>query len=151
MLEACGRIGWWNQALSQLPQTKKHMGAYYSRLSPRTRARKRRERLIRSIFFVLGVAVLAVVGAYGWRQHSLDQEKRMSDSWRSVPGPSRDVSDSNEAIAPRNEELAIAEQSSPTPAASTPHPKNRPGVASVYFGERELVPLDREGRQVHDQ
>src|SRR5262245_58783480 len=144
------------------------MAKYHRRESSRTRARKRRERNIRTIGIVLGLAALAIAGTHEWRNYLKDQENRLSDSWRSDPAPGAIPPSSDDVAAPADETAPSesAPSSSPSPAtaaapastvtapattatpAATPAPKKRAGVATLYFGERELISLDSGGRRL---
>jgi hypothetical protein len=124
------------------------MNAYYSRETSKTRARRRLGRIVRIVSFIAVIAFLATVGAFAWHQRMAEREKRASASWHSIKE------------TPRSEfnELEIIVQSTPPPTAAAAAPrsvgpslKNRSGVASILFSERELVPLDINGRRMSKQ
>jgi cytoskeletal protein RodZ len=143
------------------------MGNYHSRESSRTRARKRREHLIRVFSLVTCIVLLGTVGAVEWRRYVRDQEKRLSESWRSVAEQTHSDFEDNNIIVPLNEESTAPTVAAPvaaTPVAAAPAPsapvatptpanvpRKRSGVASLFFGERELISLDTQGRPVQKQ
>jgi hypothetical protein len=133
------------------------MNDYYSRETSKTRARRRLGRIVRIISFVAVIAILATAGAFAWHQRLAEREMRASASWHSLKEtPRSDVNDL-EIVVPS------AEAPTPAPAPATaatvaaaprsvgPSLKNRSGVTSLFFSERELVPLDINGQRLSKQ
>jgi hypothetical protein len=118
---------------------------YYSRESSKARARRRLGRTVRIISFVAVIAILATVGAFALHQRQAEREKRDSASWHSVKETPRSESGDLEIIVPSTPAPTAAADA---PRSIGPSLKNRSGVASILFSERELVPLDINGQRV---
>jgi hypothetical protein len=131
------------------------MNDYYSRETSKTRARRRLGRIVRIMSFVAVIAMLATAGAFAWHQRLAEREKRASASWHSVKETQRSEANDLEIVVPSAEAPATASAADTTVAAAPrsigPSFKNRSGVASLFFSERELVPLDINGQRLSKQ
>jgi hypothetical protein len=110
------------------------------------------------------VAALSAAGVFEWHRYVLDQEKRASPSWRSVPEVVQSETDELDLTLPQTETETETEGPTVAPPAGpaegstqavASHPssvgpslKKRSGVATLFFSERELVSLDSDGKPV---